>query len=1639
MPNQTILWTALPNGIDRAGDRLQLSVFVSPRLVATPTDGRTLLPTPDLLAWPERIRNARFRVEFAGGPTVDAVFKTDVLKPELWRALFKQNTLVRSHHFDDFTDRRIISYPVRNLHQSIKEVYQGLGVDAPQGLPPHVPITWETETIEFGPSVEVDGEESTIYAIAADEQYVYATYYFDNGAHGAKKPGQLVVIDAATLEIVARVTVGKQPRSIAVDPLHQRIYVVNYHQEHYSLSAIDRQTFKIVPFIVDGVAKPELVLKQVPINVVVSPKRNRVFVTNPFQKRIHVIDGATNTLPPQLQINLPQGLIGGIAIDDAADRLYVTAPNGDRQDVVEIEIADTTHRVLKSVTIDPNASFASEVVLSEDHIYINNITPQPGAPNKYKVTVLNRRLEPVTTVPLSAQANCLGVDAELKHVYAPTSHGVNVIDSRSQRVISKVLPYSTQPRGIATHPTTHQIFIGVEKTNRLVVATPTILADGQALDPLYGGWDVAWNAAVEQSARDNLDRTDIVGRELTERVLLFHRRDPKEQEVDLPDDEADFAQVVDFHEVVSTLGDYPALLRHVGLVIDLSVPIAAVPPGATAVRVLPTWPVSPGVVNTDISPKTACIWDGTRFAAQPGTDEIVDGLLALDEEHYDLIQLDVDGAALKTNNLTNNLMRVDDGNAPLPRGLATLRSAGIALTRHGRAAQLKQQFQRARQHDDSLAQNTTTLFAEDLVRGYRVDIWDEQTKRWHSLTQRVGSYKVGDEPLLTIQDEGFVQTAVTESAAPSTTPKDLYLHEALCRWEGWSVVARRPGKSINHSADPSQPPEDFENTPVTPFKLQVDFAPVKGSLPRLRFGGNYRVRMRIADLAGNGPALEDAPDLGLPSDKRTLAYLRYEPIEAPAVVLRSLITQEATPGEALERLVVRTANNDPAKDAAAVATPAERHIAPPRSSQLLAETHRVLDNGTLKADLATYTMLRTKDDGQFKTQPAGPGKQDMPVESDPQLKLPYLPDPLSRGAALRDLPGTPDGSVGTISRQGALVFTPLSEIKVRDGSATQIGWGSADTWPELRPFRLVIQGGNQPPRWDAAARVLTVQLPQAETTTVSLSSFLNEEDLKLMGVWQWLCEAIDKQIQQTLKTVTPSDPFALDQLTAKIARVTQFALEGGHVMLTPPRDLVLVHAVQQPLGRPDWTTLSVQRSQQQTFARLTGRLDVHAKSTDKVEVVAAWDEPVDRLDEPGPRVLDASATVAEIPLAVLNERLDTGRQYRTIHVGGKPVARYYPATDQLEFAGKATLQHVFGDTRHRVVRYRGVSTSRFREYFPPNAPGGFTRGSDEFALKVPSSTRPAAPRLQYVVPAFGWQRHTETNLLASRRRGHTLRVYLDRPWFSSGAGELLGVVVWPAPLTDDQRERLKPYVTQVGADPAVLGDDVQLDKSSFQNYVAWAEGLRLEGLASNERVDVAAYPVGYDPERKLWYSDITLNPALNRNQEAYGAFVRLALARYQPNALPGTELSRAVLADFAQLAPDRSAVATYDLYDPRVVQLTVSGLSYNATAATNGQPQPDGTAVEVSVEMRRSDIQGDLAWTLAPAHVAAIAVDQTNEIETMLWRGRITLPADRQPGQFRIVIKEFESWLDDATASATVAGQVVPRPRRLVYADTLAL
>ncbi len=991
MPSQTIVWTALPNGLAGLPDGrkvLKLSVFVAPRLRATAAEGETLKLWPDFVDWPARMQTATFKVQFAGGPTLDATVDKGKLDSTLWKALFNPDTFVRAHTFDNYNGRQIVSYPARRVHAGIKETYQDNGTRFPEG--------WPT---------------------------------FTNGE-------------------------------------------------------------------------------------------------------------------------------GGLA--------------------------------------DPNG---------------------------------------------------------------------------------------------------------------------------------FDNWMVPWNAATEAGARAklNLPAGELTPTDVTARALLFHRR-PAEGRAQLPQDPAGHQRTLDFHQALSALGDYPALLRHLGLVLDLTLPLAGVPPTVTAVQVLPTFAPAPGAVTrVNRSPKTAVTLDAARFQPASNSGAIVDGLLALDEARYDLVPLDLDGAALKLVNTGLSAARHEHDR--FGDGPPALRSAGIALVEEDQALRTKQFFGRAQANNAAIeAGGDVTLFADDLARGLRVDVWDERTKVWRSLCRRVGSYTfetLGQTK--TIEDEGCVEPALAEAAEPPPgAPNDLYLHEALVRWEGWCLSAPRPGRV--GGVDGGATPEDPDNAALTPFKLRVDFKPVAGSLPGLRFDRRFRMRARTVDPAGNSVSLETAPDLGLPTAPRAYAYLRYESIAPPILVPRAPVEQPATPGESVDRLVLRTANTDPAKDVAVSAAIAERHVVPARVSALFAETNGALDgpNGAPRADL--YAVLKEKDAGELKLDPTK-GK---PVEPAAQCPLPYLPDPLSRGPALRGLPGAPEGAVGRIDAAGKLVYTPDGDHPLGGPSAALLDWGVGAAWPNYQPFRIVVRDGAGPPAWDRATRVLTVFLPKGASARVPLSSFLTRDDLKLMGVWEWLREDLEGRLAKSLADLDGTEVNSVSLFAGQIAELAQLAVEGGHALLTPARKIQFIHAVQQPLGRPSWRRLTASRAGGASLATFNGELQIHGATTANIALRARWDEPVDLLSEAGPRTRANDTVVIDLRVPAPEERRFASIEEAEIKAGGLTVARYRFDDDRLVFAPGATPRHGLADTKHRVIRYKAVGTSRHREFFPPNAPGGFNREGDEFTISLPST--PARPR-----------------------------------------------------------------------------------------------------------------------------------------------------------------------------------------------------------------------------------------------------------------------------------------------------------------------
>jgi hypothetical protein len=535
-----------------------------------------------------------------------------------------------------------------------------------------------------------------------------------------------------------------------------------------------------------------------------------------------------------------------------------------------------------------------------------------------------------------------------------------------------------------------------------------------------------------------------------------------------------------------------------------------------------------------------------------------------------------------------------------------------------------------------------------------------------------------------------------------------------------------------------------------------------------------------------------------------------------------------------------------------------------------------------------------------------------------------------------------------------------------------------------------------------------------------------------------------------------------------------------HWMLTPWRSFTFVHAVEKPLVEPVVQKLQIGKLKGNTFVTLfEGAAQVHAPSTGEVELRGRW---VDMVDDP-------TAT---------DDEDDPHPVSKDSHVWDRKVdydENLFLIPEQRQDQGP---KHEFGDTKHRFVFYRFVGTTRYREYFPhkltdyetvethPHDPELtqkkklITRPGPEFLLggkplNVLSSARPAQPDILYILPTFKWVDTAN----GRRRRGRGLRIYLRRGWFSSGVGELLGVVLMPpGPLQSSVADELRKYVSQWGNDPIFDADlGVPLTPAQFTHDPTFPDtapgpvGNALL-LAETETapvplfVQVQGFTPLFDTERKLWYVDLELLPTTH-----YYTFVRFGLCRYQPDSVGGCHISKVVQSEFAQLLADRSASLNRR---PGAIDVTLAGPSalskfaqpsamrsavvQAAAAAEPGPgpiddditlppvitPDPDagrGHRVVAQIESRPIGSSEDLGWgTLQTVVLAPHTSFSTADI--VYWMGTVSWPLRNLPAnsEFRLAIREYELYLTDSDVADDGASTVANRTKsRLVYVDVFPL
>lgn len=1100
---------------------------------------------------------------------------------------------------------------------------------------------------------------------------------------------------------------------------------------------------------------------------------------------------------------------------------------------------------------------------------------------------------------------------------------------------------------------------------------------------------------------------------------------------------------LEFHQMVALLADHPLIMRRLGTVVDLTVQLRALtglePGGRVRVNVAePAGPVQGIALSTPWTRYQLDSGSGRFIAAPLAGSDLADAMLRLDdEERFRPIQLDVDGSAMKTVQHAVSLRNQENQELPLPmeqsEHLASLRTVGIGVAEAARTGGLQQRFTEqdslnAAVQNDQLDAND--IGAEELLRGYRVDVLDRGV--WRSLNARTGDYVLGSGGAavqLQHSDEGYIKAASVSSTEADAD--DLYAHELVFSWDGWSMSARRPGRDLSVAPDDNDPMvetatiEDVENPPHPDLALSSSYVPTPGTLPRLRFGRGYRLRARAVDIAGNSLRLDEAD---ADHASRETTYRRLEPVAPPTLVYRAPVTE----GEWIEHLVIRSdydASTGAWVQRAAVAafdypTTSERHVAPPKATQSTCETHGMLDALMASEDQADHResyLLSLRESGTFldresldhnsgqyialspqpelhhtpttpvrfhdtwpsrRGDPLGPGQY--VVHPGEQAPLPYLPDPMARGIVL---------------------WTPGV-----DGLRIQRDFDG--DWQQQRPFRLVLQEGSEVDldiAFDEGGETLQVRLPKAQIVKLRYGSTLELGRIDHMHFWADL----DGQ--------------------EGAAEAAVAVREGTHWMFSPHRELTLLHAVQRPL-QPPVADIAVDdtRAPQQTYATVAQTIGCHNHSSGQVDLYAHWDDWRDDLSHPAPRQVRRSAHIATV----------------------------YPGYDDDGVLINGAT-HDFGDTHHHDVVYQAIATTRFREYFPPSlwrdtanierpesvfgtppddapdVPAGAPAPLEKTPTVVLGTARPDKPAVRYVMPTVrdgvgsGGARLT--------REGRGVRVYLDRPWYSSGNGELLGVVL-PTAAPGNTPEDL---VTTWASDPLRLNraPSNPLEAAHFVNAVDGAQSLSLPGTGL--RVDVVGFDVEWDADAGSWFCDIEVDTGA-----AYFPFIRFSFCRFQPDSIDDAHLSAAVPTDFIQVLPDR--VATLKRNDDSFT-VTLSGHTQdNAEGASEVappvEPQLDklalpgnqGPAMGLSLELltpapemaahhlvlarveARTGGDSDLHWTPADDGVELTPYRKMGEPGVVVWRGNVG-PALASSDALRVVVEEYELYPVDPDVKPTDA------------------
>jgi hypothetical protein len=804
------------------------------------------------------------------------------------------------------------------------------------------------------------------------------------------------------------------------------------------------------------------------------------------------------------------------------------------------------------------------------------------------------------------------------------------------------------------------------------------------------------------------------------------------------------------------------------------------------------------------------------------------------------------------------------------------------------------------------------LYLEDLLRGFRFDVLDLAIGRWKSLCQQKVTIRKKNSTTaekLVCGDEGAVTHGITSDSTivkqdGSVKPVSRG-SEVFFRWVGHGVTRPRPIPGV---------PQPRDESAALGLGLVAEHTRRVGTEKKMRVGRRYQFRARLVDIAGNSWSSEDADKLPKTFTDDMLSpavgTMRFQPAKVPKLAIRTTQGSVETRSLVIHSYDGRTA------------TSAHYEAYCPRIGfellQLLGMTDGVPPNEAVE-------ILR---DAQLRSigQQLGTAHDPRPPKGLINTRHLGIEDPDVHGVSWWFLPGNerPAQSKVPDLKTGENTF---------EGATPKITSFSSRTHPNglryaVTPVRIELSSSGRRAS-EGSDSQLRLELPPGESQQIILSSSLR--DATHFGLFHAVAD------------ITPPTDHG---------RMAQRAREGAMPILTPFVVVQVVHASQRPITAPMLASpyqatggQIVQRGNTLGVPQLSvsyGQLEVeinidyraHFPSTGRIDIEANWTEPDD------------------VPLR--REWLSLNKHESITH--------WALDSSDLTFAldtraGETRrIKHKFPDTRRHTVKYTAVATSRYAEFFnhyvknsageeepvpgmqvPASDPylreADFQRRSAALEVVIPNRAEPPSFQIEYVIPKSMIQEtYSSKGDVVSNEETRELRVYVRRPAWASGEGEMLGVLVAPFspgagvnPNDPGFADELGgDAVSELAEDPLNLSEpivDANLTKLTVSFFPepdepartvvrqALVAGLRLADSQSRTAT-VLGYRLQEIKGEDLLYADVRIAAT-----DRAAPFLRLALVRYQPVSCTGAHVSNRAVMAYVRPSTDRSITVRFEKVD----------------------------------------------------------------------------------------------------------------------------